>query len=41
MEDILLLETIESYLSGAMLPEEKAWFEQLRKNTPEIDQMVV
>lgn len=41
MEDILLLETIERYLGGAMLPEEKAWFEQLRKNTPEIDQMVV
>jgi len=41
MEDILLLETIERYLSGNMLPEEKAYFEQLRKNTPEIDQMVV
>ncbi|MBG9374679.1 trypsin-like peptidase domain-containing protein [Panacibacter sp. DH6] len=41
MEDILLLETIERYLSGNMLPEEKNYFEQLRKNTPEIDQMVV
>ena len=41
MEDILLLETIERYLSGNMLPEEKTYFEQLRKNTPEIDQMVV
>jgi serine protease Do len=41
MEDILLLETIERYLAGNMLPEEKAYFEQLRKNTPEIDQMVV
>lgn len=41
MEDRLLLETIERYLGGAMLAEEKAWFEQLRKNTPEIDQMVV
>lgn len=41
MEDKLLLETIERYLGGAMLAEEKAWFEQLRKNTPEIDQMVV
>lgn len=41
MEDILLLEMVERYLSGAMLPEEKAYFEQLRKNTPEIDQMVV
>src|SRR3954470_19623608 len=41
MEDILLLETIERYLNGTMLPAEKAYFEQLRKNTPEIDQMVV
>ncbi|MEP6846938.1 MAG: serine protease [Panacibacter sp.] len=41
MEDILLLETIERYLNGNMLPEEKSYFEQLRKNTPEIDQMVV
>src|SRR5678816_1299544 len=41
MEDILLLETIERYLNGNMLPEERTYFEQLRKNTPEIDQMVV
>ena len=33
MEDKLLLETIERYLGGTMLAEEKAWFEQLRKNT--------
>src|SRR5436189_99300 len=41
MEDRLLLETIERYLGGTMLAEEKAWIELLRKNTPEIDQMVV
>jgi S1-C subfamily serine protease len=41
MEDILLLQAIERYLDGTMLPAEKAYFEQLRKNTPEIDQMVV
>jgi len=41
MEDILLLEAIQRYLSGTMLPAEKEYFEQLRKNTPEIDQMVV
>jgi serine protease Do len=41
MEDILLLQAIERYLDGAMLPAEKAYFEQLRKNTPEIDQMLV
>lgn len=41
MEDVLLLNTIERYLKGEMLPEERNYFEQLRKNTPEIDQMVV
>jgi S1-C subfamily serine protease len=41
MEDIQLLEAIERYLSGAMLPDEKEYFEQLRKSTPEVDQMVV
>ena len=41
MEDMQLLDTIERYLNGAMLPEEKKYFQQLRKNTPEIDQMVV
>ncbi|MDE3234672.1 MAG: trypsin-like peptidase domain-containing protein [Bacteroidota bacterium] len=41
MEDILLLQAIERYLDGTMLPAERAYFEQLRKNTPEIDQMVV
>ena len=40
-EDILMLQTIERYLEGSMLPDEQAYFEQLRKNTPEIDQMVV
>jgi S1-C subfamily serine protease len=41
MEDNLLLQAIERYLDGTMLPAEKAYFEELRKNTPEIDQMVV
>ncbi len=41
MEDLQLLDTIERYLNGAMLPEEKKYFQQMRKNTPEIDQMVV
>ncbi|RFM28748.1 S1C family serine protease [Deminuibacter soli] len=41
MEDILLQEVMDRYLSGEMSAEEKAHFEQLRKNTPEIDQMVV
>ncbi len=41
MDDILLLEAIERYLSGDMNASERAYFETLRKNTPEIDQMVV
>ncbi len=41
MEDNILLQAIERYLEGTMLPAEKEYFEQLRKNTPEIDQMVV
>jgi len=41
MEDILLLNSIERYLDGKMLPDEKAFFEELRKTQPQIDQMVV
>ncbi|GAC1444214.1 MAG: hypothetical protein NVSMB63_13480 [Sediminibacterium sp.] len=41
MDDILLLEAIERYLNGDMSAEERTYFETLRKNTPEIDQMVV
>ena len=41
MDDILLLEAIERYLNGDMDAAERAYFETLRKNTPEIDQMVV
>ncbi|MFY7965428.1 MAG: S1C family serine protease [Chitinophagaceae bacterium] len=41
MEDILLQQAIERYLDGTMLPAEKAYFEELRQNTHEIDQMVV
>ncbi|BAV08479.1 Trypsin-like peptidase domain-containing protein [Filimonas lacunae] len=41
MEDIQLIEATERYLNGTMSEVEKAEFEQLRKNTPEIDQMVV
>lgn len=40
-DDILLLEAIERYLSGDMNAAERSYFENLRKNTPEIDQMVV
>ena len=41
MEDILLLNSIERYLEGKMLPDEKAFFEEMRRNQPQIDQMVV
>lgn len=41
MDDILLLEAIERYLNGEMSATEREYFETLRKNTPEIDQMVV
>ncbi len=41
MDDILLLEAIERYLNGDMDAAERTYFETLRKNTPEIDQMVV
>src|SRR5687768_10252888 len=41
MEELQLLEAIERYLNGEMNAEEKAHFEQLRKNNPEVDQRVV
>jgi len=41
MEDILLLNSIERYLEGRMLEDEKSFFEELRMKHPEIDQMVV
>lgn len=41
MEELQLLDAIERYLNGEMSAEEKAMFEQLRKNNPEVDQRVV
>lgn len=41
MDDILLLEAVERYLSGDMSFEERAFFEDLRKKDAEIDQLVV
>lgn len=41
MDEILLLATVERYLNGEMPPEEKASFEDMRKNDPELDQLVV
>jgi S1-C subfamily serine protease len=41
MQEIVMLETIERYIRGEMLPEERVFFEQLRKSNPEVDQKVV
>jgi serine protease Do len=41
MDEIMLLETIERYLSGEMTQQERILFENLRKSNPEIDQTVV
>lgn len=41
MEEILLLDAVERYLRGEMPEAEKVLFEELRQNTPEVDQLVV
>jgi len=41
MEDIKLLEAVERYIRGEMKPDERVYFEQLRKTNPEVDQLVV
>ena len=41
MEDFKLIETVEKYLQGDMTPDEVLAFEQLRKSSAEVDQMVV
>lgn len=41
MDEIVMLEAIERYASGQMSPQEKFFFEELRKTNPEVDQMVV
>ncbi|RYD87798.1 MAG: serine protease, partial [Sphingobacteriales bacterium] len=41
MDDINLLEAVERYINGQMSPDERMWFEGLRKTNPEIDQLVV
>ncbi len=41
MDELLLLDATERYLKGEMNTEEKALFEQLRQNKPEVDQLVV
>lgn len=41
MEDNILTDAIERYFRGEMSAEERTYFEDLRKNTPDIDLMVV
>ena len=41
MDELLLIETVERYLKGEMTPQEKVFFEEIRKNNPAVDQMVV
>lgn len=41
IEDVKILEAVERYISGAMTPDERVYFESLRKSNPEVDQMVV
>ncbi len=36
-----MMDAIERYIRGEMLPEERAFFEELRKGNPAVDQMVV
>jgi S1-C subfamily serine protease len=41
MEDIKLLDAVERYIKGEMNPDERLYFENLRKTSPEVDQLVV
>jgi len=41
MEDTLLIDAAERFVNGEMSAEEKIYFEDLRKNNPELDQAVV
>jgi S1-C subfamily serine protease len=41
MDDILLIDAVERYLKGEMDNDERNYFEELRKNNAEVDQMVV
>ncbi|MBI1344157.1 MAG: trypsin-like serine protease [Terrimonas sp.] len=41
MDDVKILEAVERYIRGEMKPDERVYFEQLRKDNQEVDQMVV
>lgn len=41
MEDSLLIDAVERFVGGSMSDQERIYFEDLRKNNPELDQAVV
>lgn len=41
MDELLLIETVERYLKGEMNASERVFFEDIRKNNPAVDQIVV
>ncbi|HXD78349.1 MAG TPA: serine protease [Puia sp.] len=41
MQDNALLDAVERYIRGEMLPEEKLFFEHVRSSNPEVDQLVI
>ena len=41
MDDIKILDSVERYIRGEMTPDERLYFEHLRKTSPEVDQLVV
>src|SRR5258705_2712744 len=41
MDDIKILDAVEKYIRGEMNPDERLYFENLRKTNSEIDQLVV
>ncbi|HQY12795.1 MAG TPA: serine protease [Ferruginibacter sp.] len=41
MDELLLIEAVERYLKGEMSAQEKTFFEEIRKNDPAVDQVVV
>ena len=41
MQDTALLDAVERYIRGEMLPEERQFFEHIRNSNPDVDQLVV
>jgi len=41
MDDIKILDAVEKYIKGELNPDERLYFENLRKTNPDIDQLVV